>query len=184
MSCSRLFISAPSPLHDLKVDAHDEEAALQAAGHDVDTPRTPAFCSQSRGKTRGPDEAARRLDAHHGDAETAHLLEREGGVDLREVLDRGQHGGEDPEEVCPRLEGARVHQDEVERENECDDPVHEADDGHDQRRTYRRSFRALGRVQARRGRPRVEDEEEEETDEQVSGHGTGGMEPGARFTWR
>ncbi len=152
-------------MHDLKVAAHDEQGALQTAGDEIYAPRTPGFAAQSCGQTAGPDKTARCLDAHHGYAQTTDSFQPVGGVYLREVLNRSEHGGEDAEEVGPSLSvfGPGVHKEEA--QDGDDDGVDDTEGGHDQGGAVGWSKFSLWRIVLIVGRSviavaREEDEEE------------------------
>lgn len=69
------------------------------------------------------------MDAHHGDAKRSDAAESQGGVDLGEVLDGGEEGGEDAAEVGPCLEGRRAGVADGEGGDEHDGGVDDADYG-------------------------------------------------------
>lgn len=102
-SALNLFPLLPSLL-DLVPTPHDEKCALETPSHDIDTPGAPATWPESRCETRCPNKTAGRLNAHHRDAQATHPLEHICCIDLRKVLYRCEHGGENAQEVCPRLE--------------------------------------------------------------------------------
>lgn len=102
-SAFNLFSLLPSLL-DLIPTPHNEEGALETSGHDIYTPGAPATWPESRSETCCPDKTAGRLNAHHRDAQAAYPFEHVCCIDLGEVLYRGEHGGENAQEVCPRLE--------------------------------------------------------------------------------
>jgi hypothetical protein len=61
-----------------------------------------------------------------------------------------------------------VYEDEVEREDEGDDAMDEADNGDDQRSTYRRSLGVFCRIRGGWRGARKVDQEEQETGREVS----------------
>lgn len=119
---------------DLKVYAHRQQRALQTPSDKVYSPSTPAFAAQPCSQTAGPNETAWRLDTHHGDAQAADPLQSVCGVDLREVLNGCQHGGEDAEEIGPGLGVLRPGVDEVEAQDRGEDGVQNRNGRHGQRR--------------------------------------------------
>ena len=58
----------------LEVDCHRQQRPLQASGDNQHTPNTPPGPTRARRQTSSPDKTARRLDAHHGDAQAADAL--------------------------------------------------------------------------------------------------------------
>lgn len=90
----------------LVVDRHDENDALRKGGEDVNRPRAPPAPAEADEEARRDEEAAGRLHAHHGDAETAGALEVVRRPDLRDVLDRREGARHYPQEVRPDLEFA------------------------------------------------------------------------------
>lgn len=99
LSCSQDTISdlpfsipvklLPPPRSHLEHNRHDQQGPLQTARDDIDPPRAPPGPTHSRGHGARPEETTRRLDQHHGDAQTTRCLQAEGRVQLREVLDDG-----------------------------------------------------------------------------------------------
>lgn len=88
----------------LVVDAHNQDAALHGSRQDVDEPGAPAFKSKSTIQARGEEETSGGLDAHHGYAQAADMLETPSRVNLRYVLDRGQETSTDAEEISPGIQ--------------------------------------------------------------------------------
>ena len=81
-----LYLLSLSVLN-FEVDRHYKQGTLKTTSHTVDSPSTPPIWSEASCKTGSPNEATRCLDTHHWDAESSHLLQHEGGVDLWEILD-------------------------------------------------------------------------------------------------
>lgn len=149
-------------------DAHHEQRPLQAPRDDVYPPRAPTLWPQSCGQAGGPDEAARRLDAHHRDAQACHPLQRIGRPDLREVLDECQDGGDDAEKVGPSLQQVGSRRDEDDGDQGRGEGVDDAYPGHDHRRLVCRLRLFIHifdrrRIQASGSGAREVDEEEEES---------------------
>lgn len=101
----------PPPEHYLEIRAHNQQRTLQTARNKIDAPSTPTLHAKPLSQTTSPHEAARSLNAHHRNAETADALEVPRRPYLREVLDRRKDCAEDPEEVGPplRVLRAQVH---------------------------------------------------------------------------
>lgn len=131
-----------SASHNLKVTSHGQQRALQTASDEVYTPRRPSLRPESCREGTSPHETARRLNAHHGYTQRADPLEHKCGVYLREVLDAGEHGRENAQEVGPRLSVFRRCPDEVEGENGGQHGVQNAD-------CYDYQRRAVGGCQLR-----------------------------------
>lgn len=123
-----LLNQAPPPLHNLVVYPHPQQHPLQAPRNHIHAPSTPALAPQPRRQTGRPHEAARRLDAHHGQAQAANSLEAERRVELGEVLDACQDGGEDAEGVGPGLEVVGITGGDDHAREEYHDEVYDGGD--------------------------------------------------------
>lgn len=91
----------------LVVDAHAEHGALHGCCQQVNNPCAPAFPAQPEKETGSKEKTPGRLDAHHGDAETADMLESVRHPDLWDVLDTSKDSGHDAEEIGPAGEISR-----------------------------------------------------------------------------
>ena len=157
-----LLKQPPPPLMNLVVNAHSQQHALQAPGNHIQPPNAPAFAPQSRRQTPCPYKTAGRLDAHHRDAQAADSLEAEGRVELGEVLDAGEDGGDDSQGVGPGLEVLGIEGGDYEAGGESRDEVDDAGDCDEQSGPVGGPCRGVfGRRQGRGAW--VEDEEEEQT---------------------
>ena len=99
----------------LEAQRHTEQYTLDGRSDAVDQPRSPASPSDLQPQREREQEASWHLHRHGHDAQTEHLAELEGGVDLREVLEDGGETGRDAEEVRPLLEVVVVLEHDHER---------------------------------------------------------------------
>jgi hypothetical protein len=148
---------------------HGQQAALKTACEYEQAPSTPAPRTQPRRQARGKDETPRRLYAHHGHGQAARLLQPPRHKDLGNVLDGGEGGGQQAEEVGPGADVRRSGIDEDDGAKQGHDEEGERGSEDDDGFFPRRQIGVLLVELVGLGLAREEDEEQKHAGQHVSG---------------
>lgn len=89
---------------DLVVDGEVQQQPLHGGRQDENAPRAPTSQAKARKQAGCKEEATGCLDAHHGNAETAHMLKMVSRPDLRNVLHCRQKSSHDAQYVGPNFQ--------------------------------------------------------------------------------
>lgn len=135
-----IALAAPSRV--FVVDAHDEHRALHRRRDQVDEPGAPAFPAQASKQACREQETAGCLDAHHGNAETSHVLKVVGHPNLWHVLDGSQDSSHDAEQISPEDKVIGEGDEEDARQDDHDEAMENAEETDQDGRLPSRSISA------------------------------------------